>query len=123
MGVRRERPDDRVTRSGGAPTDDSGRTCRQRVQALHDELEAAGVVVGAVEHPFYMPAGEIRLEDPDGYVLLVGQLDPDRALNSMPPSEPLPAVGSVDRHRDALAVNPGRTGGNDPILPAGVGTA
>jgi hypothetical protein len=24
---------------------------------------------------FYMPAGELRVEDPDGYVLLVGQLD------------------------------------------------
>jgi hypothetical protein len=30
---------------------------------------------GAIEHPFYMPSGEFRLFDPDGYVLLVGQLD------------------------------------------------
>jgi hypothetical protein len=44
------------------------------VQALHDELAAAGVEVGPVQHPFYMPAGELRVEDPDGYVLLVGQL-------------------------------------------------
>ena len=44
------------------------------VAALRDELQAAGVRVGAIEHPFYMPAGELRLEDPDGYVMLVGQL-------------------------------------------------
>ncbi len=24
-------------------------------------------------YPFYMPAGEIRIQDPDGYVILVGQ--------------------------------------------------
>ena len=29
---------------------------------------------GAIEHPFYMPAGEFRTFDPDGYVLLIGQL-------------------------------------------------
>jgi catechol 2,3-dioxygenase-like lactoylglutathione lyase family enzyme len=44
------------------------------VRALHDELAAAGVAVGPLTHPFYMPAGEFRVEDPDGYVLLVGQL-------------------------------------------------
>lgn len=45
------------------------------VQALHDALAAVGVAVGPVTYPHYMPAGEFRLEDPDGYVLLVGQLD------------------------------------------------
>ena len=45
------------------------------VEGLHDELAAAGVAVGDVTRPFYMPAGEFRTEDPDGYVLLVGQLD------------------------------------------------
>ncbi len=30
-------------------------------------------VVFNVSHPFYMPAGELRIHDPDGYVLLVGQ--------------------------------------------------
>jgi hypothetical protein len=44
------------------------------VQRLHDELAAAGVAVGEVTRPFYMPSGEFRVEDPDGYVLLVGQL-------------------------------------------------
>ena len=44
------------------------------VHALYAELAAAGVEVGRVTYPFYMPAGELRVEDPDGYVLLVGQL-------------------------------------------------
>jgi hypothetical protein len=33
------------------------------------------VEVGEIEHPSYMPAGELRVLDPDGYVVLVGQLD------------------------------------------------
>ena len=44
------------------------------VVALRTGLAAAGVAVGAIEHPFYMPAGELRVSDPDGYVVLVGQL-------------------------------------------------
>ena len=32
------------------------------------------IPVGPIGHPPYMPAGEIRLEDPDHYVLLIGQL-------------------------------------------------
>jgi catechol 2,3-dioxygenase-like lactoylglutathione lyase family enzyme len=43
--------------------------------SLHAELEAAGVAVGPIEHPFYMRAGEFEVVDPDGYVVLVGQLD------------------------------------------------
>jgi hypothetical protein len=27
-----------------------------------------------ITYPFYMPAGELRVHDPDGYVLLIGQL-------------------------------------------------
>lgn len=45
----------------------------QDVVGLRDELAAAGVPVGDVTHPFYMPAGEFRVQDPDGYVVLVGQ--------------------------------------------------
>ena len=45
------------------------------VRALRDELRQARIAVGEIEHPFYMPAGEFRVIDPDGYVLLVGQLD------------------------------------------------
>ncbi|HEY7693926.1 MAG TPA: VOC family protein [Gaiellaceae bacterium] len=45
------------------------------VRALRGELHDAGIAVGEIEHPFYMPAGEFRVVDPDGYVLLVGQLN------------------------------------------------
>jgi catechol 2,3-dioxygenase-like lactoylglutathione lyase family enzyme len=45
------------------------------VHRLHDQLAADGVEVGDVVHPFYMQAGEFRAVDPDGYILLVGQLD------------------------------------------------
>jgi catechol 2,3-dioxygenase-like lactoylglutathione lyase family enzyme len=47
----------------------------QDVGAIHAELREAGIAVGEIEYPFYMPSGEFRLADPDGYVLLVGQLD------------------------------------------------
>jgi hypothetical protein len=33
-------------------------------------------VVFDVNHPHYMPNGEIRVADPDGYCLLIGQLEP-----------------------------------------------
>lgn len=29
-----------------------------------------------ITHPHHMPCGELRVHDPDGYVLLVGQLEP-----------------------------------------------
>jgi catechol 2,3-dioxygenase-like lactoylglutathione lyase family enzyme len=49
------------------------------VRALRAQLVRAGVDVGEIHCPFYMPAGEFRLADPDGYVVLVGQLgDPER---------------------------------------------
>lgn len=41
--------------------------------ALREHLLASGVNVSAITYPEYMPKGEIRIEDPDGYCLLVGQ--------------------------------------------------
>jgi catechol 2,3-dioxygenase-like lactoylglutathione lyase family enzyme len=43
------------------------------VASVRDSLVRAGVEVGAITHPFYMPFGEVRVLDPDGYVVLVGQ--------------------------------------------------
>jgi hypothetical protein len=43
--------------------------------AYRAELAAREVKVGPITYPFYMPEGEFRIEDPDGYVLLVGQSD------------------------------------------------
>jgi hypothetical protein len=41
--------------------------------ALRDHLLASGVKVSAITYPEYMPKGEIRVDDPDGYCLLIGQ--------------------------------------------------
>ena len=41
------------------------------VVAYRAELEAKGVKVGPVQYPFYSPRGEFRIDDPDGYTLLV----------------------------------------------------
>ncbi len=43
--------------------------------ALREHLLAAGVKVSSITYPDYMPKGEIRVQDPDGYVLLIGQAD------------------------------------------------
>jgi catechol 2,3-dioxygenase-like lactoylglutathione lyase family enzyme len=44
------------------------------IVGLYDELKALGLAPGEMHNPPYMPAGEFRLADPDGYVLLFGQL-------------------------------------------------
>jgi hypothetical protein len=41
--------------------------------ALREHLIAVGVRVSAITYPEYMPKGEVRVEDLDGYVLLIGQ--------------------------------------------------
>jgi len=41
--------------------------------ALREHLIAAGVPVSPITYPDYMPKGEVRVEDPDGYTLLIGQ--------------------------------------------------
>ena len=43
------------------------------LQALHAELAAAGVKVGEIQYPFYLPKGEFQTFDPDGYVVNIGQ--------------------------------------------------
>ena len=43
------------------------------VSALREKLERQGVPVGEIDHPEYMPNGVFRVEDPDGYVLLIAQ--------------------------------------------------
>jgi catechol 2,3-dioxygenase-like lactoylglutathione lyase family enzyme len=44
------------------------------VAQLRDELLAADIEVSAIGHPAYMHAGEIEVRDPDGYLLVIGQL-------------------------------------------------
>ena len=43
--------------------------------ALREQLLGSGVAVSEISYPFYMEKGEIRVADPDGYVLLIGQND------------------------------------------------
>jgi len=40
---------------------------------LREHLVASGVRVSPITYPDYMPKGEIRVDDPDGYTLLIGQ--------------------------------------------------
>lgn len=44
---------------------------RLRAQLIAGDRDPAPIA-----HPAHMPAGELRLRDPDGYVLLIGQLRP-----------------------------------------------
>ena len=41
--------------------------------ALRARLLGSDVKVSPISYPDYMPKGEIRVQDPDGYVLLIGQ--------------------------------------------------
>src|SRR4051794_16030782 len=42
--------------------------------AVAGELRAAGVPVEHLGHPDHAPGGELKVTDPDGYVLLLGQV-------------------------------------------------
>lgn len=41
--------------------------------ALRGHLVAQGMPASTITYPSYMTKGEMRVEDPDGYVLLIGQ--------------------------------------------------
>jgi hypothetical protein len=41
------------------------------VQGLRNELLARGIAAGPIQTPFYALSGEFRIEDPDGYVIMV----------------------------------------------------
>jgi hypothetical protein len=45
------------------------------VAAYRAELEAKGVKAGPISYPFYSPRGEFRVNDPDGYTLMVAHAD------------------------------------------------
>ena len=42
---------------------------------LREHLLGNNIAVSAITYPFYMKKGEMRVADPDGYVLLIGQAD------------------------------------------------
>jgi hypothetical protein len=41
------------------------------VPALREHLIGEGIEAGAIQYPFYAPRGEFRIQDPDGYVIMV----------------------------------------------------
>jgi catechol 2,3-dioxygenase-like lactoylglutathione lyase family enzyme len=41
------------------------------LMALHAELQRSGVAVSPISYPEYMPSGEMRFRDPDGYSVIV----------------------------------------------------
>lgn len=46
----------------------------ENIKQTHATLAELGHQPGEIAYPFYMPGGECRLEDPDGYVLMLAQI-------------------------------------------------
>lgn len=46
------------------------------VRQLRDSLAEHSIALSPISHPDHMPNGEFRIVDPDGYVILVGQINP-----------------------------------------------
>lgn len=44
------------------------------IEQTRATLIGLGHAPGEIKYPFYMPGGEFRLEDPDGYVLMLAQI-------------------------------------------------
>lgn len=44
------------------------------IKQTRNALIELGHSPGEIKYPFYMPGGECRLEDPDGYVLMLAQI-------------------------------------------------
>ncbi len=44
------------------------------IKQARTALVELGRAPGEIKYPFYMPGGECRLEDPDGYVLMLAQI-------------------------------------------------
>ena len=52
---------------------------RHDLQALREQLIAAGVDAGEIRDGRPGPREEMKLVDPDGYVVMVAQIEPDSA--------------------------------------------
>lgn len=44
---------------------------------LREQLLRAGFAAGEIKYPDYLPKGEFRLDDPDGYCLMIAQSTDD----------------------------------------------
>ena len=49
----------------------------QDLRSVRDVLLAHGIAAGEIHHPDYLPDGEFRVTDPDGYVLMIAQAAAD----------------------------------------------
>jgi len=49
----------------------------QDLPALRSKLAAEGIKVSEIRYPEYLPKGEFRAQDPDGYCLMVAQSGED----------------------------------------------
>lgn len=47
------------------------------LEALRGQLLAAGIGASAISYPEYLPKGEFRVQDPDGYTLMIAQSTTD----------------------------------------------
>ena len=47
------------------------------MKSLREELLAKGFNVSEISYPSYLPEGEFRVEDPDGYTLMIAQSGQD----------------------------------------------
>ena len=47
------------------------------LKSLHAMLVGKGVTASDISYPLYLPAGEFRIQDPDGYTLMLAQAGPD----------------------------------------------
>jgi catechol 2,3-dioxygenase-like lactoylglutathione lyase family enzyme len=54
---------------------DAGRVPGERKMGDPDKPIPVGMAVFDITHPFYMKEGEVRVHDPDGYVILIGQME------------------------------------------------
>ena len=48
---------------------------KEDIQEMRRQLIELGESPGPIEHPFYLPRGEFRLSDPDGYTVMVAEDD------------------------------------------------
>lgn len=49
----------------------------QDLPKLRSALISAGIKVGEIDYPEYLPKGEFRTDDPDGYCLMIAQSTAD----------------------------------------------
>lgn len=53
----------------------------ERLPELREHLLANGLKVSEITHPDYMKKGEICVTEPDGFLVFIGQWDPDTHKN------------------------------------------